>query len=983
MVDGRTEYERGAPPEPSGAPGGGGGRSTPSTVEELEGVLGLVPDAVIVVDGAGTIVYASSPTRRLLGDDPASITGRPLVELVEPADTGPSVEDLLADRETPPVTLRFRHAANGWTEVRVTRIPADRLGALDWRAFVLRDATEGQHTLDALRHRLALEDLLTRVASAFIHRAAHEIDVGIGEALADIAAFTGVDRAYLYVLDHDQGTAELTHLWEAPGLRRRTPRPRTVALDDVDAYLARLRTLEPLYVPRTADLAPELVAQGLLLEPDGSRSMLVVPLADQGRLIGAIGFDSVRSERMWSDDHVAVLISAAGIIAQALARSDAEQRFGLAFVHASLGMALTGRDGRHLQVNRAFCELVGRPGHELVGRPGHEVVHPDDRPELARRWRSLLDGGGDHLVLEYRILRPDGQVVWCRSHSAVVRSRGGTVRYVVSHFEDITERRRHEAELRASEERYRTLVENSPATVSRFGRDGHLVYTSDTTGLGDRTEAWREVISRVVATGRRVDAEWATTVDGQQRWYQSRAVPELDEHGEVEFVLVVDTDITPLKRTEADLAHQALHDPLTGLANRALLMDHLAVALGRARRRESTLALLFLDLDRFKVVNDSLGHRAGDELLVGVAERLSGLLRSGDVVARLGGDEFVLLLDDVRSADDAFEVAERILGAVRAPFTVDGDEVFATASIGIALADDASTPDDLLRDADSAMYRAKALGRDRVELFDTRLRDEATARLQLETFLRRALELGELTVHYQPEVDLRTGEVVGAEALVRWHHPHSGLLDAAAFIEAAEETGLILDIGAWVLGEACRQAAAWRTHDATRLSTMRVNLSARQILQPDLLPVVVEALEATGLPSSALCLEITETALMSDAAASLEVLSSLRRLGVQLAIDDFGTGYSSLAHLKRFPVDVLKIDRSFVDGLGTDPDDTSIVTAIVGLGRALGLRIVAEGVETERQLTELRMLGCDAAQGYLFARPQPPGTFWAAIAGGG
>jgi diguanylate cyclase (GGDEF)-like protein/PAS domain S-box-containing protein len=840
------------------------------------------------------------------------------------------------------------------------------------RASSPDDDGEVRHTLDALRHRLALEDLLTRVASAFIHRPAHEIDAGIGEALADIGAFAGVDRAYVYVIDEDRASVELTHLWEAPGLPRRADRPRSVPLADIDAYLARLRSLEPLYVPRTADLDTALATQGLRLEPDGSRSVLVVPLADEGRLVGAIGFDSVRAERLWSDDHLAVLSSAAGIIAQALARREAEQRFGLAFIHASLGMVLTGRDGRHLQVNRAFCDLVGRPESELVGRFGHRIIHPEDLPELTARWEELLREGRDRLTAEFRILRPDGEAVWCRAHTSAVWSREGSLRYLVTHFEDITDRHRQEAELRASEERYRTLVENSPAIVSRIDRGGRLVYTSDSGGLQDRAEVWTDAIRRVVASGRRVDVEWQADVSGRRRWFQSRAVPEFDPSGRVEHVLVMDTDITALKQTEEDLAQQALHDPLTGLANRALLMDHLGVALERARRRSFAPAVLFLDLDRFKVVNDSLGHRAGDELLTGVADRLVALLRGGDVVARLGGDEFVILLEEVRDAEDAAEVAHRILRAVRDPFPLDGEEVFVTASIGIAVADPSSTPDDLLRDADAAMYRAKALGRDRVELFDAALREEATARLQLETSLRRALESGELAVFYQPEVDLLTGEVVGAEALVRWRHPTSGLLEATSFIELAEETGLILDIGAWVLGEACRQAAAWRTVQATRLPMVRVNLSARQILQPDLLAMVVAALETSGLPASALCLEITETALMADAAAGLDVLSSLRALGVQLAIDDFGTGYSSLARLKRFPVDVLKIDRSFVDGLGTDPDDTAIVTAIVGLADALGLTVTAEGVETVEQRDELVRLGCLRAQGFLFARPLSP-----------
>jgi len=429
------------------------------------------------------------------------------------------------------------------------------------------------------------------------------------------------------------------------------------------------------------------------------------------------------------------------------------------------------------------------------------------------------------------------------------------------------------------------------------------------------------------------------------------------------------------QEAEQRLAHQARFDSLTGLGNRWTFLEETRRALQAPGSDRSKVAVLLLDLDRFKVVNDSLGHTAGDELLGAVASRLASSL-APYVVARLGGDELVVLVDDLESREEAVDLARRELSALRNPFVVAQHEVFMTASIGIAYAVDGDQevdePDELLRQADAAMYAAKDRGRNRIEVFDDDLRERVNRRLQDESDLRRALTNGELTVHYQPEIELDTGQVVATEALVRWEHPVRGLLSAAQFIDVAEETAAILDIGPWVLLQACRQLRHWDEVHTGQPLTMRVNLSARQVAQPDLVPRVVEVIEQSGIDPARLCLEITETTLMADPEVSLEVLRALRALGVELAVDDFGTGYSSLAYLKRFPVNVLKIDRSFIDGLGEDPDDTAIVSAIISLAEALKLQVTAEGVETERQLEELRRLGCRRVQGYLLAMPEPP-----------
>jgi diguanylate cyclase (GGDEF)-like protein len=406
--------------------------------------------------------------------------------------------------------------------------------------------------------------------------------------------------------------------------------------------------------------------------------------------------------------------------------------------------------------------------------------------------------------------------------------------------------------------------------------------------------------------------------------------------------------------------------------------------LAGAGRRAVPLAVLFLDLDGFKVVNDSLGHGTGDELLVAASRRLAACVRPSDTLARFGGDEFTVLLDRVGEPVDALSVAERLLAALRPPFTVDGREVFVTASIGIAvsIAED-SDPDELLRRSDIALYQAKAAGKARAMLFDPEMNARAKARLELETDLRHALERDELRVEYQPEVDLATGAVVGVEALLRWQHPRRGLLAPDEFIPLAEETGLILSVGEWVFREACRQARAWQAQapEAPPL-LLSVNLSAREFQCKELVEQVGVVLDETGLDPAGVRLEITESAMMHDIETTIGALRALKQLGVQLAIDDFGTGYSSLSYLRRFPVDCVKIDRSFIAALGQDDGTAAIVSAITALARALGVDVTAEGIETAGQLAQLQALGCRRGQGYLFSRSAPSDRISRLLRGG-
>jgi diguanylate cyclase (GGDEF)-like protein len=427
------------------------------------------------------------------------------------------------------------------------------------------------------------------------------------------------------------------------------------------------------------------------------------------------------------------------------------------------------------------------------------------------------------------------------------------------------------------------------------------------------------------------------------------------------------------KRTELELAHQAMHDPLTGLPNRALLLDRLGQALSRARRHGVPFALFFMDLNGFKPINDTLGHGVGDQLLVGVADRLRDVLRESDTAARFGGDEFTLLCENISDERNAVELVKRILNSVETPFVLGNEKLSITASIGIAIG--GAGPDDtaeaLIHAADEAMYRAKRRGT-YYELFDEGMRARLAERTHAEKALRAAIDREEFQLLYQPQMDIQTGAVVGVEALLRWDHPDHGLIGPDAFLPLAEQTGMIVPIGRWVLREACRQQARWRRQRPDeRTPRFAVNLSGAELEQPDLVGCVEKTLVETGAEPGSLCFEITERAVMEDDGPMREVVDGLKALGASVAVDDFGTGYASLITLKRFAIDVLKVDRAFVTGLGHDESDRAIVESLINLGHQLGMTVVAEGIETADQLAELRGLNCDIAQGYYLSRPRP------------
>jgi diguanylate cyclase (GGDEF)-like protein/PAS domain S-box-containing protein len=676
---------------------------------------------------------------------------------------------------------------------------------------------------------------------------------------------------------------------------------------------------------------------------------------------------------------------------------ESEERFRSLVQHSSDVITVIQENGRQSYTSPSLARILGYDTTALPGRDLLALLHPEDAPEAARHFRTCSERPGAQATISFRIQHQDGS--W-RHFEAILTNLldNPSVRGIVANARDVTTREEVEAALRASERRFRSLLDVSPDLKFRFSRDGvyrdihapdpSLLARSPEELLGRSVEevmppdfaaeALRK-IARTLDTGTMQVFEYRLNVAGGLKDFEARLVVSGPDE-----VLYIVRDISKRKALEAQLTHQAFHDPLTGLPNRALFLDRLAQALARARRAEQPCAVLFLDLDRFKVVNDNLGHDAGDRLLVSVAERLSSCLRAEDTLARFGGDEFTVLLEGLDERGDALAVAERLGEALRQPVVLGGREMSATASIGIALyhGDGEERPEDLLRFADVAMYRAKSEGKDGYAVFFHGMQTGDLERLALEADLRRAVERGELEVHYQPIVDLPTGEIAEVEALVRWRHPERGLIPPSDFIPLAEEIGLIRPIGQWVLREACRQGRAWHEQYPERPPlTVAVNLSAREFGQPALDRDVAHILAETGLPARCLHLEITESVAMRDADMALAIFAALRELGVRLVIDDFGTGYSSLAYLQRLRVDGLKIDRAFVDDLATNPTNLRICEAIASLAHILGLAVTAEGVEQATQVEILRHF-CDRAQGHYFSRPLPAAKIGELLAAG-
>jgi diguanylate cyclase (GGDEF)-like protein/PAS domain S-box-containing protein len=965
----------------------------------LHDLTRLVSDWVWEVDADLGFTYVSDRVFEVLGYHPRELYGRRLTEFAEIPGNGGGVAQLGRRRPFRNIPAEMVSRTGERRHFLISGLPifCDDTGAFKGFRGTAEDTTERKIAEQALGRRDAVLEAVSRAATVLL--AAADWRREMPALITLLGEASGADHVHIFEATYSaggEGVARSQFHWRSPeSLDSADPaasRDIPLRAFGFSNWEKRLRAGE--VIAATADALPQ--GQRWFLAGEGIRLMLVVPIFAGDAWWGFVRFDKIDGSAPWAEAEIEAVKAAAGIIGGAIHRHHVEQtlrasetRFSTAFHTSPDAIAITRvEDGVVLEVNEGFTQLTGYGREDVIGKPIRELCLWDDPTVAVRLLRGLMKRG-EQRDLEAGFRTRDGAVRVGSVSAKIVELNGEQC--VLSVARDMT--RRHQAD-----ETIRKLsqaLEQSPALVVITDTDGTIEYVNpkfvETTGYTSE-----EVIGRTPAmlkSGQMSDddyrAMWKSIKagrdwwgeirnrkkDGQHFWAAQSISPIRAPSGEITHFVAVSEDLTTRRFYEERLRHQANHDLLTDLPNRTLFFDRLPRALARARRDGWSLSLMLIDLDSFKFVNEGLGPDGGDEILRQVARRLSRFIGPTDTVARLASDEFAVVIAEGGDRYHAAALVPDILATLAEPFRVGDGEVFVHASVGIAVfPEDGEDEYSLLKNADTAMQRAKELGGNTYQFFAPGMNAKAATYISLGQDLRHALQKEEFDLYYQPVLDIRSGMVVGAEALLRWCHPKQGMIPPDRFIGLAEESGLIEPIGEWVLRRACRQNRAWRDMGLGSLR-VAVNVSSRQLQRGRLVGSVFAALSDSGLSPSSLGIEITESGFLADVEENTETLRKLSTMGIAISVDDFGTGYSSLSYLRRLPLSTLKIDRAFVQDVTTNPDAAAITDVIIAMAHRLNLSVIAEGVEEEEQLQFLRDKGCEMMQGYYFSRPIPADDF--------
>lgn len=934
-------------------------RQDPSIKRLVEPELAPSTDVLLVSNAEGHLVELVGEAKHV----PSSGDTQSVFDLLESiVSSRDLIEDLRKLRPGDLISRRLIPLADEGV-LLLSSLPIENGG----RVWHLRDVT------DVVRSQ-EVRNALFRIAE--LSGTARSLQELYGELHEIIGTLMHAENFYIAIYDREQDLLHFPYFVD-----ELDPQPPSLHPGrGMTSYL--LRTGVPLLV-RPEDFEA-LVASGEV-EPVGADSVdwIGVPLKSGDETIGILGLQSYKPTIRYSKDDLDLLVFVSQHVAGAIERrrkedalSESEKRYRQMFDNnRAVKLVIDPFDGRIVDVNRAAVDFYGFFRDELCAmKIGDLNTMPES--EVQEEMEKATSRKQSYFAFKHRIASGDIRDV--EVYSGPFELEGKT--YLYSIINDVTEKHHAESLLRIQA----AAIESSMDGIAVVDPNATIAYVNDSFkklygrpekelvgqnwfsihAVEERERLERDVVARLEESG-----QWAGGSIGLRRnglqFPEEMSLTRLEDGS---FVCVV-RDVTERAHAEEQIRHLAYHDPLTELPNRLLFRDRLNVALSQAERHRERLAVLFLDLDRFKIINDSLGHNTGDSLLQEVAQRVLGVVRESDTVARLGGDEFTVLLPSLRAQEDAISIARKILETIREPFFIEGRELFVTTSIGVSIfPEDGNQADALIKSADTAMYQAKENGRNNIQSYNAVVNARTLERLAFENGLRQGLARSEFEIYYQPIVDLATGWLHGCEALLRWNHPEAGLIPPANFIALAEETGLMISIGSWVLEEAAAQAARWHSEGFGDLA-VAVNVSGSQIERVDFIEQVWRAIRESGIDPSLLEIEITESYAMADPEASAETLQELKALGVSICVDDFGTGYSSLSYLKRFPIDTLKIDASFIRDMNEDVDTAEIVSAIIAMGHNLRLQIVAEGVELDEHRVRLLENRCDRAQGYFYSPP--------------